>query len=83
MGAEGDEGGARVNRKQVSMEISRVSIAKRGGKQASEPEEGVLSGFILRERWRCAVDDARCYVTCRGGRGRGKGAENEFSKKGI
>lgn len=41
---------------------------------------GWLSGFILGERWRCMVD-ANCYVTHRGGRGEGKGAENEFLRK--
>lgn len=60
----GEEDGAQANKNRtVSMETSwEAGLGARGG---------WLSGFILGERWRCVVD-ANCYVTHRGGRGRGR-----------
>lgn len=71
---EGRKTGAQANKNHtVSMETSwEAGLGARGG---------WLSGFILGERWRCMVD-ANCYVTHGEGEEEGKGAENEFSKKG-
>lgn len=72
-------GGGGANENKVSMEIRRVLIAKSGGGVGLGDKTG-FTGFILRERWRCAV--VMRVVTDLSGRGGSReGAENKFLRK--
>lgn len=63
------------------MDRALAGSMQNGGKQASEPEQG---GYWL--YWgEMALCGRGCALlgACQGGRGRGQGAENEFSRKGT
>lgn len=74
-------GGGGANENKVSMEIRRVLIAKSGGGGGvGLGDKTGFTGFILRERWRCAV--VMRVVTDLSGRGGSReGAENKFLRK--